>query len=187
VTVTANSVDVTVTQDVAVTTGTTEIKFLVRDGDTGSLSFAAITNTDFLDWSTEDFLSFAEAAYDFEDDLTTHKHGVYVTTYFDRTESGFTGNETDGYDPTNPSSCLLKAFWDLKTNPSSSQQVYRLLVPIVVDTGDLTTFDYPYSSVVTRNRIRGKGRNLKLRFESTTGKDFQLQGYEVINAKNRGL
>ena len=187
VTVTANSIDVTVTQTVATTTGTTEIKFLVRDGDTGSLSFATVSNTGFLDWATEDFLSFAETGFDFEDDLTTYKHGVYVTTYFDRTESGFTGNETDGFDPINPSSCLLIAFWDLRINSSSTQQAYRLLVPIIVDTGDLTTFNYPYSSVITRNRIRGKGRNLKLRYESTIGKDFRLQGYEVINAKNQGL
>ena len=170
-----------------VTTGTTEIKFLVRDGDTGSLSFATVTNTSFLDWDTEDYTSFAEAAYDFEDDMTTYKHGVYVTAYFNRTESGFTGNETAGYNPIDPSSCLLKAFWDLRIASSSSQQAYRLLVPTIVDTGDLTSFNYPYSSIITRNRIRGKGRNLKLRFESTTGKDFQLQGYEVINAKNQGL
>ena len=179
--------DVVATRDVPIFTGTTEVKFLARDGDTGKLSFATISNTNFKDWTTENFISFAETGYDFEDDLTTYKHGVYITTYFDRTETGFSGNETDGYDPTNSSSCLLKAFWDLKTASSSSQEAYRLLVPVIVDTGNLSKFDYPYSSVITRNRIRGKGRNLKLRFESTTGKDFQLQGYEVINAKNQGL
>ncbi len=179
--------DVVATTSVSTADGTIEVKFLIRDGDTGSLTFATITNSDFLDWGTEDYVSFAEAAYDFEDDLTTHKHGLYVTTYFNRTESGFSGNETTGYAALTPSSCLMKAFWDLKSAESSSQEVYRLLKPVVVDTGDLTNFDYPYISVVTRNRIRGKGRALKLRFESTTSKDFQLQGYEVINAKNRGL
>lgn len=186
--VTNSGIDnVVVTQPVFIATGTTDIKFLVRDGDTGKLSFATITSSTFLDWTTEDFLSFAEAAYDFEDDMTTYKHGVYITTYFNRTESGFTGNETAGYNPINPSSCLLRAFWDLRIASSSTQEAYRLLVPVIVDTADLTTFNYPYLSVITRNRIRGKGRNLKLRFESTTGKDFQLQGYEVINAKNQGL
>ena len=179
--------DVVATRDVPIFTGTTEVKFLARDGDTGKLSFATISNTNFKDWTTENFISFAETGYDFEDDLTIYKHGIYITTYFDRTETGFSGNETDGYDPTDPSSCLLKSFWDLRTNFSSSQEAYRLLVPVIVDTGNLSSFDYPYSSVITRNRIRGKGRNLKLRFESTTGKDFQLQGYEVINAKNQGL
>jgi len=179
--------DVVSTVSVPTALGDTEIKFLVRDGDTGKLSFATISNTSFKDWATEDYLSFAEASYDFEDDFTTDKHGIYVTTYFNLTETGFTGDETNGYDVTNPSSCLLQAFWDLKTAFSSSQEVYRFLIPIVVDTGDLTSFAYPYSSVITRNRIRGRGRNLKLRFESTTGKDFQLQGYEVVNAKNQGL
>ena len=58
---------------------------------------------------------------------------------------------------------------------------------MVVNTGDLTEFNYPYESVISRNRIRGRGRNLKLRFESTLGNDFRLQGYEVINAKNQAL
>jgi len=183
----ANSVDVVVTQSIPTALGTTEIKFLVRDGDTGKLSFATVTSLTFLDWTTEDYLSFAEAGYDFEDDMTTYKHGVYVTTYFDITETGFSGNETTGYAFLNPSSCLMSAFWDLKRSSSSSQQAYRFLIPIVVDTGNLSSFAYPFESVITRNRIRGRGRNLKLRFESTTGKDFQLQGYEVINAKNQGL
>jgi len=187
VNVTDSAVVVTDTTDVFSAAGTAEIKFLVRDGDTGSLSFATISNSTFVDWGTEDYTSFAEAAYDFEDDMTTYKHGIYVTTYFDLTETGFTGDETNGYDFVNPSSCLLKAFWDLKVAQSSSQEAYRHLIPIVVDEGDLTAFAYPYLSVVTRNRIRGRGRNLKLRFESTAGKDFQLQGYEVINAKNQGL
>jgi hypothetical protein len=81
----------------------------------------------------------------------------------------------------------MSAFWDLKTTASSSQEVYRFRIPVTANPLDLTEFNYPYSSVVTRNRIRGRGRNLKLRFESSVGKDFQLQGYEVINAKNQGL
>ena len=187
VTVTDSSVTVTDTTQESIEIGSKETKFLVRDGDTGSLSFATISQTGFLDWGTEDFLSYAEAGYDFDEDMTTYKHGVYVTTYFDLTETGFTGNETAGYDPIGQSSCLLKAHWDLKVAASSSQEVYRFLRPIVVDTGDLTVFNYPFASIITRNRIRGRGRNLKLRFESTTGKDFRLQGYEVLNAKNEGL
>lgn len=179
--------DVVVTQSLAVLSGEVEIKFMVRDGDTGSLTFATITNSDFLDWGTEDYSSFAEAPYDFSGDLTTYKHGIYVTCYFNRTETGFTGNETSGYDPIGESGCLLKAYWDLKSAASSSQQAYRFRRPVIVDIADLASFNYPNISVVTRNRIRGRGRTLKLRFESQQGKDFQLQGYEVIGAKNSGL
>lgn len=163
------------------------VRFIVRDGSTGKLTFATLTNTDFLDWGTKDYSTYIEAGYIFDGDASLRKNGIYVTTYFDITETGFTGDEVLGYDLVNPSSCLLKAYWDLKVANSSSQQVYRFLRPIVVDTGDLNNFNYPYESVVTRNRIKGRGRVLKLRFESETGKDFQLQGYEVLNAKNTRL
>jgi hypothetical protein len=185
--VTVSAVDVTVTTSSLSTNGQAEVKFIARDGDTGSLTFATISNTDFLDWGTEDFSSYAVAAYDFDDDLTTRKNNVYVTTYFKLTETGFTGSEGAGYDFINPSGCILKAFWDLKNTASSSKQVYRHLRPVVVDPNDLTSFDYPYDSIVTRNKVRGRGRTLKLRFESETSKDFQLEGYEVMNARNNGF
>jgi hypothetical protein len=175
--------DVVSSQFISSTVGETEMKFLVRDA-TGALTFAGLTNTDFKDWGTISYSSFAEAAYDFEDDMSTYKHGLYTTVYFDVTETGFDADEVTHL---NPSSCIMSAFWDLKTVANSTQEVYRFRLPVVVNSSDLTEFNYPYASVVTRNRIRGRGRNLKLRFESSTGKDFQLQGYEVINAKNRGL
>lgn len=179
--------DVVQDQTVFVTNGQTEIKFLVRDGATGKLTFATISSTTFLDWGSADYSSYAEAGYDFEDDITQRKNNIYVTVYFNITETGFTGDETSGYDLVRPSSCLLKAYWDLRNGVSSSQQAYRFLRPVIVDTGDLDSFNYPYDAVVTRNKVRGRGRVLKLRFESETGKDFQLQGYEVLNAKNSGL
>jgi hypothetical protein len=179
--------DVIISQTVALFNDQTEIRFLVRDGSTGKLTFATFSNTGFLDWDTEDYSSYAVAAYDFVGDLTLRKSNVYITTYFDLTETGFTGNETTGYAFLNPSSCILKSFWDLKNVATSSRQVYRHLRPIVVDTGDLTSFDYPSDSIITRNRIRGRGRVLKLRFESEQGKDFQLQGYGVTNARNTSL
>jgi hypothetical protein len=175
--------DVVVSQFISSTVGETDMKFIVRD-DSGSLTFAGLTNTGFLDWGVSSYNSYAEAAYDFEDDMTTHKHGIYTTVYFDITETGF---DVDEITHLNPSSCIMSAFWDLKATANSSQEVYRFRLPVVANPLDLTEFNYPYDSVVSRNRIRGRGRNLKLRFESSPGKDFQLQGYEVINAKNRGL
>lgn len=179
--------DVVSTQDASSVDGPTEIRFLVRDGDTNKLTFATISEGDFKDWGSADFSSFAETGHDFEDDLSTRKNNVYVTCYFNLTETGFTGDETNGYDFIDPSGCLLKSFWDLRRFQSSSQQVYRHLRPIIVDKDDLSTFDYPWNSIITRNKVRGRGRVLRLRFESETGKDFQLQGYEVINAKNKRL
>lgn len=44
-------------------------------------------------------------------------------------------------------------------------------------TGELS---YPYEVVDTRLRIRGAGRVLRLRYESSEGKDLRLLGYAIV-------
>lgn len=39
---------------------------------------------------------------------------------------------------------------------------------------------YPFDVVDTKLRVRGAGRVMKVRYESTAGKDFQLLGYAVL-------
>ncbi len=176
-----------VVQDIATEVAdASRLVFIIRDGSTGTVGFGEFDSTTYKDWSTIDYDAYAKAAYIFDTDLTTRKKNIYVTTFFDRTEDGFTG-ASPNFTPTNQSKCTLKAYWDDKTTASSSKEVYRLLKPVVADEGDLTAFNYPSTTVVTRNRIRGRGRYLVLEFRNTPGKQFSLIGYEVINAKNQGL
>ena len=160
------------------------VKFLVRDGATGKITFSGFTNTDFLDWGTTNYESYAETGYDFLGDLTTFKNAPYITTYCKVTETGWVA-EGNGYNPIRGSSLLMSTFWDFKTTSSSTpQQVYRFkMVPIVDDT-NLSTFGYPWTTVTTRTKCRGRGRSMRIRFESEQGKDFHLLGYEVIGARN---
>ena len=185
--VTAGGVDVTVSGYLDTTDQDSAIKFLVRDA-TGALTFAEFSGEDFLDWASVDYSSFAEAGYDFLGDMTLKKTAPFVTTYMRTTETGYTGDETNGYNPIRPSSCKMSVYWDFKTSASTTaQQIYRFKRIPIIDTGDLSSFDYPTSVITTRNKIRGKGRSMKLRFESETGKDFNLLGYEVIGARNTTL
>ena len=39
---------------------------------------------------------------------------------------------------------------------------------------------YPYEVVDTRLRIRGMGRTVRLRYESSEGKDLRLLGYSIL-------
>lgn len=44
---------------------------------------------------------------------------------------------------------------------------------------------YPYRVIDTKLRVRGSGRIMKVRYESTAGKDFVLLGYAVLgNARD---
>ena len=163
--------------------GDSEIKVLVRDGTTGKMTFATFRGFTYLDWGTADYKSYAEAGYDFMGDMTSFKTAPYVTTYMRVTEDGYVASGA-GYDFINPSSCLMSVSWNLSKANSTPREIYKLKDVPVVDPNALGSFNYPTDTVVTKSKVRGRGRSMKLRFESAAGKDFHLVGYEVIGGKN---
>lgn len=163
--------------------GDSEIKLLVRSGVDGKLTVAHFSGDSYLDWGTGDYSSFAEAGYDFMGDMTTFKNAPYVTTYMRVTEDGYTYNGV-GYEFINPSSCKMSVSWNLTKANSTPREIYKLKNVPVVDPDSLGSINYPTDTVVTKSKVRGRGRSMKLRFESSAGKDFHLVGYEVIGAKN---
>lgn len=162
-----------------------DIKFLVKTAS-NKLTFATFTGNDFLDWGTDDYDSFAESGFDFMGDATLKKNNPYITSYLRRTEQNFVSDGAGGYEADLPSSCYLVAKWDFgrdATRWSTPSQIYRMVNYPIVDLDDLT-FNYPYDTIVSRTKIRGKGRVLRLKFYSETGKDFYLIGWEHIFAAN---
>ena len=160
-----------------------QLTFLVRD-TTGQLTFAEFTNTEFLDWGSADYTSFAESGYNFLGDLALRKNLIYATIHMSVTEEGVTGNDVDGYNYIRPSSCLVSSYWDFKTTVSDNkQQAYRLKKLGVPESAG--AFDYPFTVTTSRLRIRGRGRSMRMRFESEQGKDFHLLGFDVIAGRNR--
>lgn len=162
-----------------------DIKFIVKT-ESNKLTFATFTGTDFLDWGTDNFDSYAETGYDFIGDATVKKNNPYITAYMRRTETQFVDEGDGSYSVDLPSSCFLIAKWDLSGDSSrwsTASQLYRLANYPTVNPNDLT-FTYPYDTIVTRTKIRGKGRVLRLKFYSEEGKDFYLIGWEQLFAAN---
>lgn len=163
-----------------------EIFFLVRNTTTQKLTFATFTNTSFLDWDDTGYDAYAEAAYNFIGDLGRRKNSPYITAYMRQTETGF---ELSGstYNPLRESSLKVSAYWDFKKTPSSSpQELYRHKQPLVVNTSDLTDVISPTTVLSTRLKLRGRGKVMRLRFEGVEGKDFNLLGWETLDAMNNG-
>lgn len=176
-----------VTDISASSSSVTEIKFLVSAYSDGvrKITFATFTNRGFLDWDNKNYSSYAETGYDFQGSATVKKNTPYITTYLKRTEENFVPINV-GYAADYPSSCILTVKWDLSVDSSrwsSPSQIYRMMNYPTVNTADLT-FRYPYDTIVCRTKVRGKGRVLKMRFESEQGKDFYLIGWEAISAAN---
>jgi hypothetical protein len=75
----------------------------------------------------------------------------------------------------------MQAKWEWADNSNSSrwgrrQQVYRIL-KTYNNTPTTLDFDNGFPVVVTRNKVRGQGRSLHLRYYSEDGKDFDLYGW----------
>lgn len=160
----------------------TNLKYLVMN-HLGQLTFATFSSESFLDWGSANYSSYAESAYDFFGDLARRKTAPYITVMCRSTETALEslGN---GYVFDRPSSLLVSNYWDFKRIPSvSQQQAYRIKRPVVVDSDDLS-YDSEYTVNTSRIKLRGKGRVLRLRFESEEGKDFNLLGWEVLGARN---
>ena len=138
-----------------------------------------------MDWGSADYSSYAETGYDFMGSATLKKNTPYITTYFKRTEQNFVA-VGGGYEADYPSGCLMTTKWDLSSDSSrwsNPSEVYRMVNYPTVDPDDLT-FTYPYDTIVARTKIRGKGRVMRMRFESQAGKDFYLIGWEIVSGSN---
>ena len=184
--VTSAGDDVVSEQTTNLATGSPSIVLIIRDGATNKITMGSFTGSNFLDWGTTNYSSFAEAGYDFVGDLLLQKTAPYITTYMRLTETGWEGNETTGYAPNNPSSMLVSAYWDFNNNTSSTpQQAYRLKSMPVINSSNLNTFDYPESVITTRLKVRGRGRSMRIKFESEQGKDFILLGFSILSGVNR--
>lgn len=79
-------------------------------------------------------------------------------------------------------SCKLIGKFDFSNALSSnketpSQEVYKL--PTLRHTNAGSEDDYPFEVIETKSKVRGNGKALVLRWESTTGKDFELLGWAL--------
>jgi hypothetical protein len=165
-------------------TGSPKVNLLCYNTD-GSLQWGEFSGTDFLDWGTENYSSFLESRHNLGGDLVLKKQAPYIVVYLGVTETGWTANSGGGYSPTRESSAFVSTYWDWKTTPACRiQQAYRFKRPPVVDDTDLSSFNYPYTVMQTRLKLRGRGRSSRVRVESEQGKDFELIGWGMVGAAN---
>lgn len=160
------------------------IKYLAfrpnHSGTNYGMKFCLYTNTNFQDWGETDSGAFLVAGYELGGDTQRKKQVVYLTTHFNQTETGFNA-DGDELVVVGGSSCYVTPYWDFADSTASGKvgnqfQAYRLkrnYIPL-----DVTdTFDYGYSIINTKTKVRGSGKALSLRFDSEPLKDLQLLGW----------
>lgn len=183
------------TVDVAVTAGKfargeSYTKYLtILPNNTGNLkfTFSSYRNGSFTDWYTyddvgENYISELTTGFEIVGDSSKWKQSPYVSFHFTRTETGFT-TINGGLEAISPSGCLVSARWDFANHSNSGKigpqfQAYRLLRNYIpTDAND--EFNYGQSVIVTKNKIRGKGKALSMNIQSQAGKDMKLLGWSM--------
>ena len=157
-------------------------------GDSANLSFATFNEATFKDWGEVDAPAYMVTGYVSGGDFQRQKQVPYITFHFERTEDGFYQDGSGDFYPTNPSGCLVQAQWDWANSVNSGRwsrefQAYRYKLPYIPeDVND--SYDFGFSTVVTKNKIRGKGRVLSLKISTEEEKDCRILGWSAIMGVN---
>ena len=191
-TVVDSSVNTVVVQDSSVLSGVSETYFVTIDSEQSGdlkLTFSYYRDSAFTDWVSKDGTGVDAAAYLLTGwtgggDYQRQKQAPLLTVYCIKTETGFDSE----YEPVNASSVLVQGQWSW-TNLSASNkwtstfQAYRH-TRLWAPEDNSSPFNDGNHVIVTRNRLRGRGRVLSLLFKTEPKKAFKLLGWSHVMMVN---
>lgn len=160
-----------------------------------SLTFSTYNNLSFKDWESVDSVGVDAAAFMLTGYLGTgdyqrFKQVPYIYFHFLRTEDGFT-DDGDDFLVLNESSCLVRSQWDWSNSASYGKwgkefQAYRYRRQYIPS--DVTdTYDYGTTTIVSKSKLRGRGRVVSLLISSEEAKDMQLLGWGMNIGSNNNV
>lgn len=135
---------------------------------------------DFYNSGNEASIPYMYTGWDNVGDHQRRRQAPIVTVYNKKTATGYTSTG-NGWEPVNPASVKMTALWDWTDDAISGKiygpiQTYRN-VRNFVPSGASDEDGYPV--VVTRNKVRGRGRALQLKFEGEEGYDTHILGFTI--------
>lgn len=175
-----------------VVSGTKEVMYLILLGPYGealqSYTFGSYSNTFHYDWTTFlgeyiDAESHLITGYLSGGDYQRNKQIVYLTVHCARTEVGSSTEITDR------SSCLTQVQWDWTNDASSNRwtrqfQSYRLFGPYYPDPDNDTDLSSKFNVIETRNKVRGQGKVISIKFNSEPGNHLTIYGWSINMGTN---
>ena len=114
------------------------------------------------------------------------KTANYVHVFAQRTETGF----DEEVQPETASGILMQTRWDFtdNSNPgkwSDEVQVYRPRRPFFVN--QFADYDDGYPLVITKNKVRGRGKALQIKYKAEEGKQMHLMGWSIGFVNNTSV
>lgn len=155
------------------------------DGTT-TYSFGEFSNVSFKDWGEVDAPAYMITGYVSGGDFQRYKRTPYITFHFEKTED----SSVCPIDLNMQSSCLVQAQWDWANHVNSGRwsrtfQAYRFRKHYVP--ADMGEYDNGFATVVTKNKIRGKGRVLSLLIATEPEKNCRILGWSSIMEVNANV
>jgi hypothetical protein len=189
-----SDVDEVVVTEVLPSSGFRETEYLTLLSN-NRITFSAYNDGDFVDWVSADGTgvdspAFLLTGYIGNGDLHRHKQVPYIFFHLLRTETGFV-ESGDDLIPQDESSCLVQSQWDWTNSPAYGKwgkqfQAYRYRRHYTpVDETD--TYDYGTKTIITKNKLRGRGRVVSLLISSEPGKDLNLLGWSIYLLKQKTI
>lgn len=178
-----------VVNQVTRTSGIQSIKYITLYSTVGGMigyTFSRYRNTSFADWESVNDVGVDAKAFILTGQVTANDSAIfkqvpYLVMHFRKTESDAT--EIDGeFVPSNQSSCFISSIWDWASNISSGKwsspfQAYRYRKALFVNSEG--NFDNGFETVVTKNKLRGRGRALSIYFETEPNRDCRILGWNL--------
>lgn len=184
--VTAGGVDVVVSYQVAETQLREFLYLVVKDSSPSQIKvqMATYSNTDFMDWGEVDAQAYMVTGHLSGGDFQRYKQVPYITVHSRRTETGFDAE----YNLLNQSSCKIQSMWEWTDSANSNRwgrefEAYRLN-RLWMPSSSSDEYDDGFSVVTTKNKLRGKGRVLSLKFSTSPGKNLHLYGWSMLLGVN---
>jgi hypothetical protein len=166
-------------------------KFLCTSDD--DVLIAEYNDYSFLDWVSVlgagvDFSSYLITAYNMTGDLALAKQTIYINTFCNRSETIYGLGDGGGVELQRQSSCLVQSQWDWHNSDDNAKwgtefEAYRFLLPQPIAPASGDPFTYGATVITTKNKLRGRGKALSLKFTASTGKDLQLLGWALQQYK----
>lgn len=155
------------------------------------LTFSDYRSYSFLDWESRtkskkgfNYTSFIITGYIVGDDFALNKQSCYLSCFFDRTEKEYVATN-DGIKVSVRSGCIAQGLWDWHGDNGSWSKnnsefvAYKLRHKLPEFSNETGLISYPDDVIITKNKLRGRGRSLSLRFSSEEGKDMKLIGWHI--------
>ena len=165
-----------------------KVKFEAKTG-TSEISSCDFDHDDFVDFDGEESpLPYVLTGWDNTGDMQRRKQAPIITVYSKRTETGYTP-DGNGWAPVNDSSTKLSGLWDWSDDAVSGKitpqyETYRDVRGFIPASADDVN---GYPVVTTRNKLRGRGRVLQLRFDGAATKDSHILGFSTNYKIERNL